>query len=828
MALILENAFLQLTINPVLGRWSLTSRQRNGPLLENAQLSLLYRKGYAHVTALDRWPYVQAAAPEQVPSVHGPLHQVALSIGPDPAKIHCQLVFALPEDHPFLMWRLVVENRSRQPIFIDKIELLSAGFVYQARSGPRGTIRLYPTISGRGAPRRSEDQHTQTAIIDYEPAFYANGWQSWSYSGVYGVHERFRRNRLSFLAAPMWVNAGTPQPAKDGLYASDMFGVLGDRANRNALLAGFLSQKQHFGSLECWANSLSPALRLWANGDGARLESGRQVATDWAYLQFLHLDDPDPLGAYLEAVERENGCAETLQGNRAAITGWCSWYQFYKNVTPSDIRQNLVAAVQLNPDIALELIQIDDGFEAQVGDWFAFDQAFHEGVAPLAAEIRSARKGMPLTPGLWLAPFILHPGSRLASEHPDWLLRGRLGRPTNAGLLWGSFANALDLTHPQALDYTRQLVATAVGEWGFPYLKLDFLYAAALPGRHRDPTRTRAQVLRAALEALRAAAGKETFLLGCGCPLGPAIGLVDGMRISTDVDERWKPAYHGVEFYFREDAYLPSARNAVHNALTRAPMHRRWWINDPDCLLLRPSTRLTQAEVHSLATVIALCGGVMLLSDNLPELPPERLHIAEVLLPLIDRRPHLLDWFDSPTPCQLQLDLQNPAGGWALAALFNWADQPRDLVFRLRDFYLDTDVEHIAREFWSGAVWRIPAWSEHQDRPPGGELTLSGVPAHGVRLLAVRPYRPYLPQYLGSDLHISQGLEVTGWKASPQGLCLSLERPGRAKGIVELSLPHPPCQAMLDSQAIEWQDLEQGRYRFPVNFNRTARLQIGW
>src|SRR3990170_7071827 len=177
--------------------------------------------------------------------------------------------------------------------------------------------------------------------------------------------------------------------------------------------------------------------------------------------------------------------------------------------------------------------------------------------------------------------------------HP---IQTRLGRPVNAGFGWGAFNTALDLTHPAALEYVREVVHTATQAWGFAYLKLDFLYAAALPGRYRDPRRTRAQVLRAGLEAVREAVGEETFLLGCGCPLGPAIGLVDAMRIGADVARRWLPSFKGIEFFLKGEPNIPSARNASHNALTRAALHRRWWINDPDCLLLRPETQLTLAD----------------------------------------------------------------------------------------------------------------------------------------------------------------------------------------------------------------------------------------
>ena len=118
---------------------------------------------------------------------------------------------------------------------------------------------------------------------------------------------------------------------------------------------------------------------------------------------------------------------------------------------------------------------------------------------------RAAGEGHPRgreEPGLWLAPYMSIPRARLIREHPDWLLRGSLGRPVYAGFVWDAFTTALDLTHPAVVEHTCRLISTATHEWGFP-IKLDFLYAAALPGRRHDPTLNRAQTLRIGLEKLR-------------------------------------------------------------------------------------------------------------------------------------------------------------------------------------------------------------------------------------------------------------------------------------------------------------------------------------
>ena len=65
------------------------------------------------------------------------------------------------------------------------------------------------------------------------------------------------------------------------------------------------------------------------------------------------------------------------------------------------------------------------------------------------------------------------------------MLRKKNGKPVNAGFVWNALDTALDLTVPEALAYACSVVRTASAEWGYPYLKLDFLYAAALKGSYK-------------------------------------------------------------------------------------------------------------------------------------------------------------------------------------------------------------------------------------------------------------------------------------------------------------------------------------------------------
>ncbi len=771
----LENAAFTLTFRPEHGAFDLHPRGWERPAFEGARINVRYRLGgQAFERLAERWPDATLTQETVYSPRHGRMETLAFA-GVDEDGLSLCVHFALPAQHPLALWKIRLENEGSRPVLLDRITLLEAG---EALNG--GRLRL--PGSGRA-----------------DPAWYSHGWQSWNWSATYAADLPSRRTRLGLLEAPMYICDGTPQPSRPGHYSGDFFGALVDRGARRGLLAGFLAQQQHFGSLEAWLEDRL-ALRAWANGDGARIDPGTVVESDWFAVQAFDLDVPQPLDAYLDAAARENEVRPPSA--RDVPAGWCSWYYYYQAVTEAAVQQNLAVVAQMRQRLALDLVQIDDGFEAQVGDWFLFDPAFPRGVAPLAREI----KNQGLVPGLWLAPFIVHPGSKLAAQHPEWLLRDARGRLVSSGFNWNAITSALDLTIPGALEYACAVVDHAAHDWGFPYLKLDFLYAGGLRGAYNDPCRSRAQVLRRGLEALRAAAGAETTLLGCGVPLGPALGLFEAMRIGADVAGSWQPRYLGTSLFFGAEPHMPALRNAIQNTLTRAPMHGRWWVNDPDCLLVRPDTRLTLAEVQSLATAIAMTGGSLLVSDDLPALPEERLRIVEVLLPALGQRPRVLDLFDRETPARLRLDLEGPTGVWSLLALFNWDDTPHTLELCAADVGLP-DAAYRVRSFWDGRVLDLPA---------GAALDLGVIAPHGCALLALRPAQPG-PQYLGSDMHFSQGTEVAEWQADSVSVRLALSLPAARQGYVVLWLPCAPRSATFEGAAVAWRRECPDVYAFPVH-----------
>jgi alpha-galactosidase len=481
-----------------------------------------------------------------------------------------------------------------------------------------GVLLLRGTLRNAG----SQPVHADAVILGFRwtpphaPGFrfLRHGWQSWSETSGRALDAQ---GEAPFPSGPwlrgMFHARGEPPADRAGWHESELLTLVCAWPGRAACVAGLLERGQGFGCVYARREGEAVALELetllevpLAPGEVRELEAVRVALGS----------DPDRLlEAHADAHGREAGAR-----TRAAFeAGWCSWYHFFHDVTERDVLRNLEALAASRHELPVELVQIDDGWQRAIGDWLESNPKFPRGMAVLAREIRAAG----FRPGLWTAPFLVAPESRLFAEHPEWLLRQE-GEPFR-GLhhaMWspGGWIHVLDTSRQDVLEHLRHVFAELTG-MGFGYHKIDFLYAVAMRCDAHDPGRTRASRLRRGLEAVRAGCG-ESFLLGCGCPLGAAAGVVDAMRIGPDVAPRWtvdpRGAIPGVE------PTQPSTRNAVRNVLARAFLHRRLWLNDPDCLMARTEqTALTADEARTLAAAVAATGGLGIFSDDVALLSGE-------------------------------------------------------------------------------------------------------------------------------------------------------------------------------------------------------------
>jgi len=236
---------------------------------------------------------------------------------------------------------------------------------------------------------------------------------------------------------------------------------------------------------------------------------------------------------------------------------WCSWYSLYHAIDEPVLHRIFDSL----SDLPFEVLQVDDGWQVNIGDWEA-NQKFPSGMNALAEKIKSTGRRA----GLWLAPLIATKSSRFFRGHSDWFLRDERGRFVSAGFNWGEQLYALDTTHPDVISWLVALMKQ-VRAWGFDYLKLDFLYAGALKGkRYKDMPREAAY--RESLRVMRAAMGADAFFLTCGTPILPAIGLCDAIRIGPDVAHDWEKYRDAILLY---NPTTPGTKNAI-----RTVIHRLW------------------------------------------------------------------------------------------------------------------------------------------------------------------------------------------------------------------------------------------------------------
>ena len=707
--LILTSTALRFDFDIARRRFSI-GRPDSPPIIRDATARARFATLVLDTSAL----HIHSHASILINDAHGQGTRLIIHFQPE-RDIQLALHATLYPSHSFLSLRLIATNRSAQPIAIRQLTPLRT---------PANAIRF---------------GEAPVAL-----SFFKNGFQSWSYSGLLRSDQRDIDTNLGSFARPFHFNVTTPIERKPGVFWGEMFGALVDPAARQAIIAGQISAADQFAQVFADTRPGQTALTLTCDLDGVPLAAGQSIASEEMFVQFIDLPADDPFAEYIDAVARHMN----PRVPPASSAGWCSWYFYFRRVREDDVIANLKTADERRQVIPIDLIQIDDGYQTKVGDWLSINQKFPHGMKWLADQIRASGH----TPGVWLSPFIAVRSSQLVQQHPDWLIRNTEDRPASTGRAWGEITHGLDVTHPGAQDYVRRVIDTAVREWGYPYLKLDFLFAAAHPGARRDPTLTRAQVLRRGLELIRETAGDDVFLLGCGCPLGPAIGLMDGMRIGPDIalgSPSWLPRYFGIAWPLKNEMSFPAESNAARNVLTRSATHRKWWRNDPDCLIVRPARHMTEAEARSWASVVGLSGGLILTSDDLPSLPRDRQRYLTSVLPPLGENALPLDLFERTTP---ELYVLHPNRKWesgVVAGVFNWDDRPRRKPIDLAQVGLDPSQPYHAFEFWSGAYQRIG----------NGQIDLGELPTHGCAVVAIRPVldRPHL---VATTFHLTMGGEL--------------------------------------------------------------------
>lgn len=471
----------------------------------------------------------------------------------------------------------------------------------------QGGLRLLFRIEGMPANRPIRSLGLRFADVEGARRYLRQGYQSWD---------------GSFFVAP-GTPAGDGPPAKAPTLGFAMTALL-PRTSDGAVVLGFTrhdrfqNRFRFGGSPERLCMDVETLWDEVAHGGSVEAEPLILFAGDSV---------EESLRDWSRAVAAESPLPPRVPERR--ITGWCSWYSLYAAIDEAAIIEHLSAAASFRDaqGVPLDIFQIDDGFTPEMGDWLAVKPQFPRGMKPLLREIEAAG----FSPGLWIAPFMVGNRSRLFAAHPDWVVRSReTGEPIAHMKFYGEFRwhkrseeyYILDITHPEAETYIRDVFRTWRHDWGCRYFKTDFMLFGSEYGpdeaRWHQPGLSRIAIWRRMASLIREEIG-DALWLGCGCPLWASIGLVDAIRIGRDIGVTWNGNY--------------SAESLLRDQVTRNQGSGLLWQADPDCVLLRDRFHeLTDDQVRSLALFAGLAGGVLMTSDKLDELSEDRARLFADLL----------------------------------------------------------------------------------------------------------------------------------------------------------------------------------------------------
>ena len=223
-------------------------------------------------------------------------------------------------------------------------------------------------------------------VTDLEHAYvYEHGWQSWSPTGLYPALATSPRPRR-----PVWqTNSYRPErPAPEqGFQAEGLLAVLPADGPGAPL------------------GRARPNARACRRSGRPRRTAGVVVSADGPVEELSHDGSLDEaLGAWAETLAARAGVAPT----RTLEPAWCSWYAYWAKVTEADVVANLAAIDRL--ELPVGIVQLDDGYAAEHGDWLELNDALH-----LVARARGP-----------------HPGDRPARRHLDRSVPGREPQPRRA------------------------------------------------------------------------------------------------------------------------------------------------------------------------------------------------------------------------------------------------------------------------------------------------------------------------------------------------------------------------------------------------------------
>ncbi len=466
--------------------------------------------------------------------------------------------------------------------------------------------------------------------------------------------------------------------------------ALFDNLSQHGLVAGAATVQKWKSSQQLGeAKQANGPLSKFALYNWGGVQSGNTVASDLFFIGYF-ADYRDGLETYGKVY---NQGEPRLNWQGAVPVGFNAFYShdsYGKARDMYDITDYV--AKNLKP-LGYEYINMDGGFQPD---------GYPQGMKAFTDYVHN--KG--LKAGGYLTPFAIYenwldlPVDDTGYTHRDACLRDEKGQLVKTYL--GTYA--LDMSHPAAQYIVRRNIKNYL-DWGYDYIKLDFLDMGLYEGRHHDPAVNGIQNYRIGMKIMRdevLASSRPVFLNASIAPLLPA-AFTHGRRAACDTS-LGVADYSGIE------------RQAFNSAAS-------WWsngtlydYNDADMFLpeqlLQGEKRSGQLAAQRLATTVALGGGHWLAGDNLPFVDEDRSAwlenkaLLQVAKDGIAARPVSMSNFYHSAEHSPAALVRTDGNGGVYVGLTNWRDEPQHWQLTAAALGLKSDSEWQITELYSGQSWQ--------------------------------------------------------------------------------------------------------------------------
>jgi len=394
------------------------------------------------------------------------------------------------------------------------------------------------------------------------------------------------------------------------------------------------------------------------------LAPGESVSGDW----FLVLPVRDARYALIEYGARVGRLNSDKPLREDVPAGWCSWYYYFGRVAPEHVLENTRFLAKHKEKLPVRYIQTDAGWQTMHTE-LTRNEKYPLEMKEYADQIRAEG----FLPGIWLSPLMITKNSSVYKEHPEWLVRAY---DKDEPALFTHFelnSYLLDVTHPGAAQYLYDMMHMISHDWGYRYIKMDYMLGNMLNGRRHDPLASSVMAYRKMLSIIQSAITEDTYYLNCTAPFSCSVGLVDGMRVSGDIFGSWR-----------------NLKIIFERVIKRYYMNRTMFNNDADCLIIRKTEQEDEwcgrantrndMEIDTYIALMAASGGALMLSDKMTLLTPEQIELISCLFPINTQAAVPLDFWENNLPGVLDFGRR---GHTRIISVTNWGEYEKTITVPL-------------------------------------------------------------------------------------------------------------------------------------------------